>query len=414
MTARALSGREFTYELPDGAGKGAVVSVPFGARGRGAWSSRSWTRRRSACGRSRSSACCTSCRATLVDLALWVADYYGSTPARALELVAPVRRQRRKEQSASGRAAVAGRGGSSGRAERRRRRPPSPGSARAAALSALRADRQRQDRGLPPVRGAGTGARARDDRARSGDRAHAADRRALPGPVRRLGRAAPLRADRRRAAGRARADLARRGPRRGRRPLGGLRADAGRRPDLRRRGARSRRTSRSPTRATTHAPSPPSARRWRARQSSTAARPRGRRAGLRSSGSSCGERIGAKLPGVKIVDLRREAGYPLSAPLLAELGGDRRARRQGDPAPQPPRDRAGPPLPRLRDDLPLPGLRRLARPPPRRDDALPPLRPLRARTAGVSRLPLRRAGARSGQGRRSWSASWRRVCPSSS
>ena len=28
VTARALSGREFTYELPDGAGKGAVVSVP--------------------------------------------------------------------------------------------------------------------------------------------------------------------------------------------------------------------------------------------------------------------------------------------------------------------------------------------------------------------------------------------------
>src|SRR5262249_62232969 len=36
VTARALSGREFTYELPDGAGKGAVVSVPFGrARARG-------------------------------------------------------------------------------------------------------------------------------------------------------------------------------------------------------------------------------------------------------------------------------------------------------------------------------------------------------------------------------------------
>jgi hypothetical protein len=26
---------------------------------------------------------------TLVDLALWIAEYYGSTPARALELVAP-------------------------------------------------------------------------------------------------------------------------------------------------------------------------------------------------------------------------------------------------------------------------------------------------------------------------------------
>jgi primosomal protein N' (replication factor Y) (superfamily II helicase) len=35
----------------------------------------------------------------LVDLALWLAEYYGSTPARALDLVAPVRRTRRKEQS---------------------------------------------------------------------------------------------------------------------------------------------------------------------------------------------------------------------------------------------------------------------------------------------------------------------------
>ena len=36
VTARALSSREFTYELPDGAGKGAIVSVPFGrSRARG-------------------------------------------------------------------------------------------------------------------------------------------------------------------------------------------------------------------------------------------------------------------------------------------------------------------------------------------------------------------------------------------
>ena len=36
VTARALSAREFTYELPDGADKGAVVSVPFGrSRARG-------------------------------------------------------------------------------------------------------------------------------------------------------------------------------------------------------------------------------------------------------------------------------------------------------------------------------------------------------------------------------------------
>ena len=53
---------------------------------------------------------------------------------------------------------------------------------------------------------------------------------------------------------------------------------------------------------------------------------------------------------MRVVDLRREAGYPLSAPLLAELGADRGERRQGDPAAQPPRDRAGAALPRLRDD----------------------------------------------------------------
>jgi primosomal protein N' (replication factor Y) (superfamily II helicase) len=37
--------------------------------------------------------------ARLVELALWLAEYYGSTPARALELVAPLRRARRKEQA---------------------------------------------------------------------------------------------------------------------------------------------------------------------------------------------------------------------------------------------------------------------------------------------------------------------------
>ncbi len=98
VTARALSAREFTYELPNGAGKGAIVSVPFG--------------------RSRARGVVVDEVAAppvgvkplpiegvlgelppeLVDLALWLAEYYGSTPARALELVAPVRRKRRKEQ----------------------------------------------------------------------------------------------------------------------------------------------------------------------------------------------------------------------------------------------------------------------------------------------------------------------------
>ena len=38
----------------------------------------------------------------LVDLALWLADYYGSTPARALALVAPKLRARRGERRQTG------------------------------------------------------------------------------------------------------------------------------------------------------------------------------------------------------------------------------------------------------------------------------------------------------------------------
>ena len=99
VTARALSAREFTYELPDGTEKGAVVSVPFGrSRARGVVVD-------------VVSAPPVGVKAlpveyvvyelppALVDLAVWLAEYYGSTPARALELIAPVRRRRRKEQS---------------------------------------------------------------------------------------------------------------------------------------------------------------------------------------------------------------------------------------------------------------------------------------------------------------------------
>ena len=69
-------------------------------------------------------------------------------------------------------------------------------------------------------------------------------------------------------------------------------------------------------------------------------------------------RIGAPMPTVRLVDLRREAGYPLSAPLLAELAGGGGAGRPRDPAPQPSRRLGGDPLPRLRGLTPLPELRR--------------------------------------------------------
>jgi primosomal protein N' (replication factor Y) (superfamily II helicase) len=98
VTARALA-RPFTYEAPDAVGKGAVVSIPFG-RGR---------QRGVVVGIEQEAPAgvepvpvgevLDELPPALVDLALWVGDYYGSTPARALALVAPAKRKRRKEQA---------------------------------------------------------------------------------------------------------------------------------------------------------------------------------------------------------------------------------------------------------------------------------------------------------------------------
>src|SRR5881398_1877458 len=101
VTTRALA-RPFTYELVDGAAKGAVVSVPLGR-----------SRRRGVVVELVDEApagvepvpidsVLDELPQVLVDLALWVADYYGSTPGRALELIAPVKRKRRKEQAPPG------------------------------------------------------------------------------------------------------------------------------------------------------------------------------------------------------------------------------------------------------------------------------------------------------------------------
>ena len=101
VTARALA-RPFTYEVTDGAAKGAVVSVPLGR-----------SRRRGVVVELVDEApagidpvpilsVLDELPPVLVDLALWVADYYGSTPGRALELIAPVKRKRRKEQARPG------------------------------------------------------------------------------------------------------------------------------------------------------------------------------------------------------------------------------------------------------------------------------------------------------------------------
>ncbi|HEY3921283.1 MAG TPA: primosomal protein N' [Gaiellaceae bacterium] len=98
VTTRALA-REFTYEVEDGVGPGAIVSIPLGR------------------GRARGIVVSLEDQAPdgfevkpiervvgklpppLVELALWLADYYGSTPGRALALVAPEMPKRRKEQT---------------------------------------------------------------------------------------------------------------------------------------------------------------------------------------------------------------------------------------------------------------------------------------------------------------------------
>jgi primosomal protein N' (replication factor Y) len=97
VSSRAVA-RPFTYEVPADVGKGAVVTVRFGGA----------KRRGVVVGLEESAPegvkaapvgdVVDELPEPLVDLALWLADYYGSTPARALELVAPPKRKARGER----------------------------------------------------------------------------------------------------------------------------------------------------------------------------------------------------------------------------------------------------------------------------------------------------------------------------
>jgi primosomal protein N' (replication factor Y) (superfamily II helicase) len=97
VTARAVA-RPFTYEVPEDAAVGAIVEVRFGnARRRGVVTELDVVPPEGV----RTSAIervAETLPAPLVELALWVAEYYGSTPARALALVAPYNAKRRGER----------------------------------------------------------------------------------------------------------------------------------------------------------------------------------------------------------------------------------------------------------------------------------------------------------------------------
>ena len=98
VTARAVA-REFTYEVEDGVGVGAIVRVPFGrSRARGIVVSLEDAAPAGVDVRPVESVI-GEIPPSLVELAPWIADYYGSTPARALALVAPDAPKRRKVQA---------------------------------------------------------------------------------------------------------------------------------------------------------------------------------------------------------------------------------------------------------------------------------------------------------------------------
>ena len=98
VTARAVA-REFTYEVPDDVGVGAIVRIPFGrSRTRGIVVSLQDAAPAGVDVRPIESVL-GEIPPSLVELALWIADYYGSTPARALALVAPEAAKRRKVQA---------------------------------------------------------------------------------------------------------------------------------------------------------------------------------------------------------------------------------------------------------------------------------------------------------------------------
>jgi primosomal protein N' (replication factor Y) len=98
VTARAVA-RPFTYEVPEDAQKGAVVEVKFGNARRRGVVTEIGVALPDGVAASPVERVAETLPPALVDLALWLADYYGSTPARALALVAPYNAKRRGERS---------------------------------------------------------------------------------------------------------------------------------------------------------------------------------------------------------------------------------------------------------------------------------------------------------------------------
>jgi primosomal protein N' (replication factor Y) len=97
VTARTLA-RAFTYEVPDDVERGAIVDVRFGNARRRGIVTEVGVAAPDGVTVAPVDRVAETLSPALVDLALWLADYYGSTPARALQLVAPYNAKRRGER----------------------------------------------------------------------------------------------------------------------------------------------------------------------------------------------------------------------------------------------------------------------------------------------------------------------------
>jgi primosomal protein N' (replication factor Y) len=101
VTARALA-RPFTYEVPEDTRVGSVVEVRFGNAKRRGLVVEVGVEPPDGIDVAPVERVVEELPGRLVELALWIADYYGSTPARALALVAPVQRKARGERPQPG------------------------------------------------------------------------------------------------------------------------------------------------------------------------------------------------------------------------------------------------------------------------------------------------------------------------
>jgi primosomal protein N' (replication factor Y) (superfamily II helicase) len=94
VSTRSLA-RPFTYDVADGVAKGAVVAVRLGRSATRGVVTNVGVEAPPGIVPLPAGKLLDEIPSPLVDLALWLADYYGSTPARAFELVAPRRRSPR-------------------------------------------------------------------------------------------------------------------------------------------------------------------------------------------------------------------------------------------------------------------------------------------------------------------------------